>query len=267
MYGLQTPVKRTYSFLPFSDWYFEVTSPTVIPNLVSWLTHLLSGANFEARVLVNESKRTAVSSYRMKASNPDTRMRMLSKTTRRYTKHSLSNGLTAETVGLSGVDRFYRLHTLTRKKHGLPVQPKKFFRIIMKTMKHARITICMNDNGHDVGAFLLLADTQTLYYKYGASNPKYLELRPNHYLFYILHDIAIDNDLKAIDLGRTDEEGLHNYKASLGASPFPILRISSRGVLPDTNRPNSICFLRQVMRALPIQILESFGGKIYKYLA
>ena len=267
VFGVQTPLNKVYSFLPFSDWYFEVNNSEGLTQLAKELAELPCNNRFEARVLVKSNRDSLVSTYRMERLDPELRLKSMSKTTRRYTKKSLRNELILELGDVSTIDRFFKLHALTRKKLGLPVQPKTFFENIMKYMPDSQLAFCVTKEGMDAAAFFLLKKGKVLYYKYGASNPKLLGERPNHYLFYRLHDIAKTENLDTIDLGRTDEAGLHQFKAGLGATPMAIETIGPSGRLNVLQEGKGVLKAREIISHLPVSFHILAGKFFYRYLA
>lgn len=104
-------------------------------------------------------------------------------------------GLTADTAvrnshkrctRMQSVDGFYRLHVVTRKRLGLPVQTRICFRrwhsmIIESSPEFVGI---VRAGRLPVAAAIFITDDRTMMYKYGASDPSALGLRPNDFLFF-----------------------------------------------------------------------------------
>ncbi len=266
-FGLQVPFKKVYSLLPFSDWYFEVDNTAELKELKKLVSKTFGNDKFEARVLVKNLHESPVSTYRLDRLDPESRFKAMNKTTRRYTRKALKNELVLEIGDLSDVDRFFKLHALTRKKLGLPVQPKVFFENIMKNLPSSQFAFCVTKEGADAAAFLLLKKDNVLYYKYGASNPDLLSVRPNHFLFYQLHDIAKNANIDTIDLGRTDEPGLHQFKASLGATQMAIQTFGFNEKPENHEESHAILKIRKLLAHLPVQFHIITGKLFYKYLA
>lgn len=232
LYGLRTLINREYSLLPFSDWYFEIENEEELFSLHEHLCRTVEGV-FNARCLIRSDYPGDVATYRVPVSTARKRMSLMSKTTRRYTRQALKSELQSKIGRKEDLDSFFKLHALTRRKQGLPVQPKKFFRNLLEKIPAATILSCHHENYGIIASFVLIVGSNTIYYKYGSSNPEYLDLRPNHYLFYSLHDFALDCAAKTIDLSRTDAPGLHQFEKSLGGNPLTIVRLSNNGVVQE----------------------------------
>jgi CelD/BcsL family acetyltransferase involved in cellulose biosynthesis len=115
---------------------------------------------------------------------------------------------------------FYELHLHTRRRQGVPIQPKRF--ILDFEQLFARGLGCVmvsHHEGRTIAAAVFLHYGGTLTYKYGASDERFLGLRPNHALFAEAIRRGCEAGLHELDFGRTDpgNEGLARFKRSWGA--------------------------------------------------
>ena len=120
-----------------------------------------------------------------------------------------------------GLRDFYRLHIMTRKRMGLPVQPWRFF----DNIQHQII-----DDGHGfvIGSYLdeqCIAAVVCVHWgdvltgKFNASDAQHLSLHPNHLVYWEMIRWGVEHGFKTVDLGKTDiaNEGLRRFKLSWGA--------------------------------------------------
>ena len=116
---------------------------------------------------------------------------------------------------------FYRLTVLTRRKHGLLPQPWRFFRNIHKhhMAAGAGYLLLAEHNGVVIAGDLLLHFRDELTYKFNASDPQYLHLRPNNLLLWHAMKTGADLGCRSLDLGRCEEdnEGLRRFKLLWGS--------------------------------------------------
>ena len=118
------------------------------------------------------------------------------------------------------LDAFYALHLKTRRKLGVPTQPKRFIRrfedLFAAGLGFVGLVL---DEGRPIAAAVFLTHNGTIVYKYGASDPKALGKRPNHLLFAEAIAAACEAGLHTLDFGRTEagNEGLRAFKRSWGA--------------------------------------------------
>ena len=114
---------------------------------------------------------------------------------------------------------FYALHTMTRRRHGVPVQPFCWFRNLVDCLGD-RLTIYLaRYEGRPVAAILTASHKKTLVFKYGCLNPAYKRYGGTPQLFWRAIEDAKQQGLALFDLGRSDVEnhGLAAFKDHLGA--------------------------------------------------
>ncbi|MGA8272475.1 MAG: peptidoglycan bridge formation glycyltransferase FemA/FemB family protein [Candidatus Sulfotelmatobacter sp.] len=141
---------------------------------------------------------------------------------------------------------FYRLHTLTRKRHNRPPQPRKWFVNLMDCFgENLKIRVaCKNDR--PVAAVLTIRYKDTMVYKYGGSDSRYNKLGGMHLLLWRAIQEAKAVGLGFVDFGRTDEDqqGLVTFKKRWG-SEQSILTYSRYGLTCDTGHIFESYFLNR----------------------
>jgi lipid II:glycine glycyltransferase (peptidoglycan interpeptide bridge formation enzyme) len=173
-----------------------------------------------------------------------------------------------------GIREFCRLNDLTRRKHGVPCQPHRFFdNLFNNVIAPGRGFIMLAS--HDatiIAASLFLIANKQLFYKYNASDPDALrKFHPNHLLTWRAIEWGKENGFCSLDFGRTspDNTGLIRYKNMWGmkdiALPYyyhPAIRGTS------TMRENSLKFriMTTLWKLLPLPVIEHASTLIYKHL-
>ena len=106
---------------------------------------------------------------------------------KRNIRKALKEGVKVEfSVTSEAIDDFYYLNCMTRKRHGLPPQPYKFFYEIYKNvLSHELgvISLASYNNNIIAGAIFFHFGHRALY-KFGASEKKYQNLRPNNLIMW-----------------------------------------------------------------------------------
>lgn len=124
------------------------------------------------------------------------------------------------------LEEFYSLHLKTRKKLGVPVQPKSFFKEIYNNLIQPGFgfTVITYIDSKPIGAGVFLGFKNILTYKYSASDPEYLNLRPNHLMLWTAIQEGVNRNFKYFDFGRTEivNEGLRKYKSGWGSKEEPL---------------------------------------------
>lgn len=169
------------------------------------------------------------------------------------------------------LDAFYRLHTGTRRRQGVPVQPRRFFELIWSRLVAAGTAhiLLAEAEGQAVAGALFLTDARTTIYKFGASDVEKLRLRPNHLIFWTAVQDACLAGHRVFDFGRTDlnNEGLRAFKRSWGAIELP-LRYSTleRGAAAATDGLASRALSFAIRRG-PAWMCRGTGEALYRYAA
>lgn len=168
---------------------------------------------------------------------------------------------------------FYRLHLLTRRRLGVPVQPLRFLRAVWRQMvEHGPgfLALAHASDGSPVAAALFLAHGQTLIYKYGASDSSHWELKPNHLLFWSVIERAAEGGFKLLDFGKSDfqSDGLRRFKSSWGAEEVPLVytRCGGPGAGLGSNERLSAA-LKAVIGHSPPVVCRALGELLYRYAA
>ena len=124
-----------------------------------------------------------------------------------------------------GLARFYRLHNATRRRQGIPTQSRRFI-LGFSALFDAGLGFVMlaRHQGRDIAAAVFFAAANTLTYKSGASDRRFLSLRPNNLLFMEAIQWGCENDQRVLDFGRTDHanNGLRDFKKTWGAEESPL---------------------------------------------
>jgi hypothetical protein len=176
---------------------------------------------------------------------------------------------------INGIEIFYKLNQLTRKKHGIPNQPYKHFKnifteIISKNLGDIYLALY---NNKAIAAGLFLRFEKSIYYKYNASNPKYLsKVCPNHLLTYFAIENACSENMSYFDFGRVykSDFNLIRFKKMWGASELELSytyypKISGPTALnPETYLLKSFT---KVWQTLPIYLTKILSPTIFEYFA
>lgn len=171
-----------------------------------------------------------------------------------------------------GTEEFYKLHLLTRKKHGIPHQPKRFFLSLWQNMieKDQAFILLAAHESHIVAAGLFMKHKRKIYYKYNVSNPAYLvKFVPNHLLTWTAIEKACLAGYDILDFGRTapDNAGLMRYKHMWGAEDLdlPYYYFPGSAFFSSRNENGFIYRLAtSIWRYLPEPIASKIGPKIMK---
>jgi CelD/BcsL family acetyltransferase involved in cellulose biosynthesis len=120
----------------------------------------------------------------------------------------------------AALDEFFRLHVRTRRHQGVPTQPKRFIRRFERLLQRGLGWVVLAQwHGATIAAAVFLSFNGTVVYKYGASDRRHLDKRPNNLLFMEAIRRSCLERAHTFDFGRTDlhNEGLAAFKRAWGA--------------------------------------------------
>jgi CelD/BcsL family acetyltransferase involved in cellulose biosynthesis len=173
---------------------------------------------------------------------------------------------------LEAMDEYYRLHCLTRKRHGLLPQPRAFFVNVHNYLisQNLGFVVLVSHHARSVAGAVFLHFGNRAVYKFGASDMRYRHLYPNYLLFWHAICQLCRNGYKELCFGRTtpSNHGLIQFKAGWGTKTYRIhtykynLKTSSfvHNPYPPPERRYRIC------QQLPLPLLRWGGALLYPHI-
>jgi CelD/BcsL family acetyltransferase involved in cellulose biosynthesis len=173
--------------------------------------------------------------------------------------------------GPEDIARFYRLHTLTRRRHGVPVQPRRFFDLLQDRLlaRGNGLVATASLDGRVLAAGVYLQHNGTLVAKYHASDPTLPFAGAGHLIEWEMMVYGCTEGFRTLDVGRTDPgaEGLREYKSGWGAveSPLAYTHISRT---PASGEHVSVGELpKRIIRNSPLWVCRALGEALYRWTA
>jgi len=178
-----------------------------------------------------------------------------------------------QTTEWNDLNAFIQFNYHTRRRHGLPPQPNRFFKNLFKYVLNDNkgiITVATYKNKNIAGA-IFLKFKDKLVYKYGASNTKYHNLRPNNLIMWEAIRWGKRNGLSTLNFGRTEPEndGLLQFKRGWGGaeSVLRYYHYNRQGLKSvHSNREHTkLQSSYPVFKKLPLPLLRLFGSMVYRH--
>lgn len=168
---------------------------------------------------------------------------------------------------------FYFLQTLTRRRHGLPPQPRSFFRALQQQLLKpgGGMIVTARQEGRAVAAALFLRFGARALFKYGACDLAAQAARPNDLVMWEGIRWCREVGCRSLSLGKTrlEQDGLRRFKLGWGAAEDRLdyyryeMRTESfvKGSDPVAGWHN------RVFRVLPVPLLQWAGRVLYREAA
>jgi CelD/BcsL family acetyltransferase involved in cellulose biosynthesis len=165
------------------------------------------------------------------------------------------------------LETFYQLHLQTRRRLGVPVQPKRFLEILWTHVLEPGLgfVVLAYKAGRPIAGALFLAWNGNLVFKYGASDQHYWELRPNNLVMWTAIDWGCGEGFRHLDMGRTDldNRGLRDFKTRWGALEIPLV-YSYVGTMAPRPVPKAVTrMVAKLIRFAPPAVCRAIGELLY----
>lgn len=198
----------------------------------------------------------------------EVRSRFRSQVRRNISKAERSELQTTRETDRRALDDFYGLHLRTRRRQGVPTQPRSFIRGFEALFDQGLgfVQVARLD-GQAVAAAVFLVASGTITYKYGASDVAHQALRPNNLLFMGAIAWACEHGQRELDFGRTDleNEGLRKFKSSWGAEERTLTYSSLGAKEPESGHGRAERLLGGVIRRSPPVVGRLVGEAFYRH--
>ena len=208
------------------------------------------------------------------AAKPEELFKRLESSVRRGIRKAETAGVQVEfRTDEEAMRTYFSLHTLTRKRHGLPPQPFKFFRNIARHVLGSgagEIGIARHE-GKPVAAAVYFHQGSEAIYKFGASDFRFQQTRPNNLLMWHAIKRYSELGLLRLHLGRTSEgnDGLRRFKMGFGAREetleYAKFDLQTGGFVTEKDKVEG--WFNHVFRAMPRPMLTLAGQILYPHVS
>lgn len=192
---------------------------------------------------------------------------------RRALRKSEHSGLTVEfSQSPAAMRDYYALHGLTRRRHGVPPQPYRFFGNIQKHIlaKNRGWVVLARKGTTPVAAGIFFHSGQTALYKFGASDEAHQQLRANNLVMWHAIRRYAAEGFTHLDFGRTSlgNDGLRRFKLGWGVREHRIDYVRfDRKAATFTVVPDGVTgWHNHLFRTLPPVVSRAAGSLLYRHI-
>ncbi len=167
------------------------------------------------------------------------------------------------------MDVFYQLHLDTRHRHGLPIQPRKFFKLLQEMILEPGFGFVLLARQGDtyVSGAILLHWNKTLVYKFAASNQLGRQTYASDPVIWDAIRWGCENGFNSLDWGRTDpsDEGLRRFKMRWGSQENTLTYHNNHPAEPSTFREKFSPIMQKIITHSPRLVSRLTGEVFYKF--
>jgi lipid II:glycine glycyltransferase (peptidoglycan interpeptide bridge formation enzyme) len=168
------------------------------------------------------------------------------------------------------VDVYFGLHVETRRRLGVPSQPKQFFRLLWRRVLQTGrgFALIVEDGNVPVAGGIFLRANGTLVYKYGAADAARRAQLPTDLLLWTAVEEACERGDSVFDFGRSDlhAAGLRSFKARWGAAERPLVYSAiGDGAAVAVSGAGAGGIVGRVLRHSPTWVTRATGELLYRY--
>ena len=162
---------------------------------------------------------------------------------------------------------FYDLHLETRRRLGVPIQPRRYFELLWERIiepGHGFVLLA-HWRATPIAAAVFLAGNGTLTYKYSASRQKFWNFRPNNLVLWEAIRWGCENGFHTFDFGRTEpgNEGLRSFKRGWGTTEVALRYSTLSETPPSQARLRAAEMLRWPIQRMPTWFCRVVGELAY----
>jgi len=169
------------------------------------------------------------------------------------------------------VDIFYGLHLKTRRRLGVPIQPRRYFRLLWNRFIDPGLGFVLLAYAGEtpISGAVFLGWNGTLMYKYSASLNEFWSLHPNHLVIWDAIRFGCESGYRIFDFGLTEagNEGLRSFKGGWGTVESNIVYSAVGGRPPNGSLMHVGHVLGPLIRRSPPWFCRALGEVFYRYAA
>jgi len=175
-------------------------------------------------------------------------------------------------VDAEAVAAFRHLHARTRRRHGVPPQPDRFFDAIRDEILAPGngAVVLASLGGAPVAASVFFHSGERAVYKFGASDERAQASRANNLVMWRGLQWLASRGAASLHFGRTScaQEGLRRFKRAWGAteSSLPYFKLRPPGLGWQRDRDRATGFYTSLFARLPLPLNRLLGAALYPHL-
>ena len=272
---------RRWVSLPFTDYCAPLSrDDESLTCLTNWIINAYQDKQaprielrweFPQNEMILRSSDMVVHTIELNA-DPDLVAKGLKRTHRQNIRTAEKRGVRVERGDqIEHLRMYYELQLETRRRHGVPAQPWRFFKCLAHSLFEPGLGFVLLAYKDDecLAGIVFLHWQKTITAKYAASRTDSWKLRPNNLLFWSGIQWGCENGYTMFDFGRTEktDSGLRRYKKGWGAVERPLVYSMLSENQPQGTNAKMENIMQNVIRKSPPIVCQVAGELLYKHFA
>jgi hypothetical protein len=166
------------------------------------------------------------------------------------------------------IRQFYRLFSLTQRRHRIPPQPISWFHNLADCLGEAMKIRVAWSKGRPIAGIVTLSTKTSMTYKYGGSDSRYHRLGGMAFLLWKAIQEAKACGFAELDMGRTDCEnsGLVTFKERWGATRSTLMYWRYPANIIASARRWEFKVAQRIFALMPASALPAAGRLLYRHV-
>jgi serine/alanine adding enzyme len=198
-------------------------------------------------------------------------LKALDKKARNMVRKSMTHGLTVEFDTEGCLEEFYTIFCENMRELGSPVYSKTFFREIRQAFPENTHICLVRHQGKTIAGAFLRGFGNTIEAIWASSLYKYLDLKPNMFMYWNMFRFASERGYEVFDFGRCSiGSGTYRFKMQWGAQESPLYWHQWRPDGASISQPKGTSsiyrFAAWMWQRMPLGLTNIVGPQLIKYL-
>ena len=271
--------KPLFVSMPYTDFVSPLMKGPFSVELISAVFGILDIVNLQIRTdfpFNSSIAESGYSTYRLELlDNENDMLNSFSSKTIRYPIRKASRqNFSVRTAKIEDIPEFYKLINLTRKRHGLPTPPLKFYISLFNNVNMngcGSLYLAERPAGSIIAASWFLWFNKMGIYKYNVTDPRSDYGKANYLLLWHGIKESIRRRCQVFDLGRVSDnnKGLIEFKRRWHGQKIPLqyMNIFSDGSMKPISGDESgfFRFTKRIFTFMPAGFSRVAGNILYRY--
>lgn len=191
---------------------------------------------------------------------------------RNMVRKSMKQDLTIEFDSAGCLDEFYKVYCENMRELGSPVYSRRFFAEIRQALRANTYICIVRHRGQVIAGAFLHGFRNTIEAVWASSLYKYLDLKPNMFMYWNMFRFASERGYDTFDFGRCSiDSGTYRFKKQWGAQELPLYwhqwRPDGAPLAQPKGASPAFRAASCMWQRLPLPLTNALGPQLIKYLA